>query len=142
MAETLGTDPGLGISGFGTTLSGSTAGPIGMITKLNIDGLEATDIDVSTMNAPGAVMLNIPGMLDPKTISIELLYERVNAAIVLALIGAANQSWTIKFPDGSTYVQTGHVKSSGIAIPMNDKISQSFVLKMSGVPVFHASSGA
>lgn len=141
MAETAGTDPGVGISGFGTRLSGATTGPIGMITKIMIDGQEVDDIDVSTMNSPGRYKQFVSGMIDPKELSLELVYERINMATILAKVGGVNEVWTVTFPDASTWVQTGHIKKLGTAIPYNDKISQTVTLKMSGAPVFNAASG-
>lgn len=142
MPEVLGTDPGRGISGFGTTLEGVTTGPIGMIQRINIPGADINDIDVTTMNAPGRWMLFVAGLKDAKEFSIELVYHKTNMAAILTAFGAANENWTIKFPDNSTYVVSGYIKNLGTQIPHNDKISQSVTIRLSGPPVFSASSGA
>jgi predicted secreted protein len=141
MPEVLGTDPGSGISGMGTTLQGSVTGPIGMITKLGLAGQDTTDIDITTMNAASKWKRFVSGLKDSKELSLELLYEPTNSAKVLASLGGANEVWTITFPDTCTFVQTGYIKSLGMQIPMDDKISQACVIRMSGPPVFHVPSG-
>lgn len=151
MPETLGADPGNGISGVGTTLSGSAymsgpaAGPIGMITKLAIDGQEAGEIDITTMNTAVADSFYrrfIAALVDAKGMTVSLLYERVNMTLVLALVGGKNQNWTVAFPDGSTLVVPGFVKRLSTQIPYDDKISQELMFRFSGKPIFNAASGA
>lgn len=140
--EVLGTDPGEGMSGFGSTLEGADFGAIGMINRINIDGFDTTEIDVSTMNAPGGYMIFVEGMKDAKQITLELVYEGSQAAAIVAakVAGPTKQAWTIVFPDGFSYVQQGYIKSMGIQTPMNDKVSQQVVLRMSGPPTFNVPS--
>jgi hypothetical protein len=140
MAESLGTDPGTGRIGYGSTLQGSATGVIGMITKITIDGIEAADIDVTTMNSPGRFMQFITGLKDPKNMTLELIYESINMGILINAVGNPNETWTVKFPDSSTYAQAGHIKSVGAAIPYNDKITQPVTLRMSGAPTWTAGS--
>lgn len=150
MSEALGTDPGLGMSGVGTTLSGAAlaggpaAGPIGMITKIAIEGQEAGEIEITTMNSAIANNLYrsfITNLIDAKGATISLLYQATNMTLVLGLVGGRNQTWTIAFKDGSTLVVPGYVKKLGTQIPFDDKISQELMLRFSGQPVWHAGSG-
>lgn len=141
MSEVLGTDPGTGISGFGTRLSGASTGAIGMITKVNINGVEVDMLQVTTMNSPGRYRQFIAGLKDAKDMTLELVYQKDNMAVLLAAQGAPNELWTVTFPDGSTYVQLGFFKKLGTAIPFDDKITQSASLQFSGSPTFHAGSG-
>lgn len=137
MPQVLGTDPGEGISGFGTTLEGASTGPLGMITRMQLGGLDVTtDIDITTMNTPARWMLFIAGLKDAKDVSMDLLYEKTNMATILAALGGTNEAWTITFPDGSTLVCDGYIKHLGSQIPVNDKIAQTATLKLSGPPTF------
>lgn len=140
MAEVLGTDPGTGISGFGTTVQGASTGPIGMLTKVTIEGAEVAEIDVTTMNALGRWMKFVAGLKDAKEITLEIIYEKVNMGILLAAVGGAVENWTVTFPDGSTYVNSGFIKKVGVASPHNDKITQPVTLRLVGPPTFHVGS--
>lgn len=141
MSEALGTDPGNGIKGYGTTLQGSIAGPIGMITKLNFDGQDVTDIDITTMNSVGGWKKFIAGLKDSKMLNLDLLYEPTNTKLLIGLVGGANQNWTVTFPDTCSMVVSGYLKSLGTAIPIDDKISQTAAFRLSGPPAFNVPSG-
>jgi hypothetical protein len=143
MPETLGTDPGAGISGFGVTLQGSVTGAIGMVTKLGIDGFEVDALDISTMNNPQRWKTFIAGMKDAKQISIDLLYEDRNTVHILGSVGNPNENWTVTFSDGSTFVCSGFImKFTPANAPDNDKITGSLAIKLSGIPVFASASGS
>lgn len=142
MAETPGIDPGQGIKGLGTLLQGATTGALGMITKVTIDGVDVGDIDVTTMNAAGGFKVFIAALKDPGTITMEMIYQQNNYGTMLANVGGTNESWTVTFPDGSTYVQLGHIKHVGAMSPVEDKITNSLSLRMSGPPTWHSHSGS
>ncbi len=137
MPETLGTDPGTGIAGVTTTLSGSVAGAIGMITKANLAGAEAEEYDVTTMNGVNHYKRFISGLIDTKDLSLELIYEPTNMNLLLVAYGVV-QNWTVTFPDGSTFVCSGFVKNVGEQIPVGDKITQTATIRFTGPPVFTA----
>lgn len=126
---------GDGISGYGTELEGSVAGAIGMITNISHSYGVSVDIDISTMASPQKWMQFISGMLDAKEMSLNVLYEKSQEVIFMAALGVS-QTWTITFPDGSTFACAGYLKDVGSQVPMNDKISQTVNFKRSGVPVF------
>lgn len=140
MAEVEGTDPGDGISGFGTTLKGATTGVLGMLIKLAFAGQEVNDIDITTMNNADRWKKFIAGLKDSKELNVDLLYEPENTGIILAHLGAAPENFTVTFPDGATWVQKGYIKSLGTQIPLDDKIMQSMTIRLSGPPAFHEPS--
>lgn len=143
--ETLGTDPGTGSTGTGVTLAGSVSGPIGMVVKISFDGQEAGETDVTTSNN---AILNqkyrtfIPTLLDAKGANLDLLYEARNMAVILSRLAKDNETWTVTFPDGSTFVTQGHIKKLGTAIPDDDKITQTMTLRFSGKPTWNSASGS
>lgn len=141
-SQVAGTDPGTGISGYGTTLDGASTGVIGMINRINVAGAQIDLIDVSTANSPGKWKQFIAGMKDAREIQIELVYHKSNMSVLLAAFGGANEEWTITFPDGSTLVSQGFINGLGTSIPFNDKITQSVTLKLSGPSTFYEGSGA
>ncbi len=128
---------GEGISGFGSTLVGAVTGEIGEITNISVPGLEANAIDKTNMKSTDGWKEKIAGLKDAKQIQADLIYEADNMATILEAVGEANESWTITFPDGSTFVCDGFIQSlGGTKIPMDDKIVQSITIELSGVPVF------
>lgn len=144
MSETVGTDPGTGIIGEGVTFAGATAGAIGMINKITIEGEEADEINVSTMNT-GKYKKFIQGLMDAKGATLDLLYEKSNTVAIRTALAAASDTYTISIPDGtasakSTFVVPGFLKKLGWAIPYDDKIQQTVTLRFTGAPTFTAST--
>ena len=131
-----------GISGFGVTLSGASTGSIAQIIGLEIPGMEADDIDVSSGESTGRWREYIAGMKDAGELSLDLLYEEDNFDAIQDSFAGDSEVWTVTLPDGATFVCSGYIKSNGIAVPMDDKVSQSATLKLSGVPVYTAVSGS
>lgn len=131
-----------GISGFGTTVKGASQGEIGEVTRLSIPGQQASVIDVSTMKSPDGWREKIAGFKDARQLQIDMLYESENMASLLEGLGDSNEEWTVTLPDGSTFVCDGFIQDLGEAIPMDDKITQSMVIELSGKPVFTPASGA
>ena len=138
--QVLGTDPGLGISGFGTTLKGTTTGVLGMMDKVAIDGIELDVIDISTMNSTGAWKTFVAGMKDAKSVSFDLVYEPKNTSYIMAALGIVDV-WTIKLPDTCTFVASGMITKLGTQSPKTDKISQSMTIKFSGPLTYSIGSG-
>ena len=129
-----------GISGFGTTLAGSVTGAIGQVTKISLSGQDVNDIDITTMLSPNGWKEFIAGLKDAKEITLDLLYEGANMDTILGALGGENENWTITIPDAATFVCEGYVKALGTQIPMDDKISQSMTIKLSGEPEFTPAS--
>lgn len=141
MPQVLGTDPGAGCLGVGTTLQGATFGPMGMIVRVGLPGPQVNqDIDVTTMNVVEKWMAFIAGLKNAGEVNLDLVYHKTNQASVMTALGGANESWTITLPDGSTFVCSGYLKGVGATIPHDDKITQTVNLKLSGKPVFTAGS--
>lgn len=125
-----------GTHGHGTTLSGSTAGTIGNIMNVNISGRTRDAIDITTMDSTDKFREFISGMADEGELTCEVNYDGSNSGIADALdtsyqSGTA-ETWTVTFPDTSTYVCSGFITNLGIADPFEDKITQSLTIKLTG----------
>ena len=129
-----------GISGYGTTFSGSVTGDIGFVRSVSVGGMSAGDINISHLDSPGAWEEFIAGMKDAGDISLDVVYERTNHAALQAALGGSNENWTITFPDGSTFVCSGYINNLGVESPREDAITQSVSIKLSGAPTFNAAS--
>jgi predicted secreted protein len=130
----------MGTHGHGTTLSGATTGSIGQILSVGLPDQSVDDLDVTTMASTNKWREFIPGLKDAGSMTLQLLYEKANYNTVQGALGAAPEEWTITLPDGSTFVCSGYIKSSGGDSPHEDKITQSVTLKLSGEPTFTAAA--
>jgi predicted secreted protein len=142
MSESIGTDPGTGEIGSGTTLQGSSTGAIGMVNKISIEGQETDEIDVTTMNTPLRWRAFVAGLKDAKGINVDLTFEATNTGILIAAVNAAIvETFTVTFPKGSTFSNLGFIKKHGIMIPFDTKITASLLIRLSGPPTWHNGSG-
>ena len=128
-----------GIGGFATTIKGTvnfTAGAeISEVTSISLPELGMTDIDVSSFDSAQNYMEFVGGSVDPGVVDVELNYDKATDALLLAAIGDANETWTITFPDSSTWATDGYInKMGGGTTAPNDKISRTMSIKCSGVP--------
>ena len=136
MPQVAGTDPGLGMHGWGTTLSGAVTGVIGMILTISHDGAEADEIDITTMNSPGKWRQFVSGLKDAQAMTVNLVYEKSNMSTLMANYALANETWIITLKDGSTLTVSGFIKQVGSEIPFDDKITQVCTIRLSGPAVF------
>jgi len=128
------------VHGHSTTLAGATAGTIGEVRKLDISGRKRDSIDVSSCDSTSSAREFIPGMYDDGEISVEVIYDGANAGVANALnsafTGKAAETWTITFPDTSTFVGSGFITSLSTASAFESEITQSLTIKCSGVWTF------
>ncbi len=134
-------DPGDGISGSGTQLSGSESGNIGMLLGVAFSGIKADALDITTMASPGTANSEafknfIAGLMEAGKVTLDSLYHESVMATLMGIVGGAKEDWTIEFPDGSTFVCAGFVDSLGPSAKNGDKIQQAVSLQLSGVPIF------
>ncbi len=132
-----------GTHGHATLLSNTN-----FTTLLNIISIAGPNqtrdsIDISTMDSSAKWREFIPGMLDAGELTFELNYD---GAADAGFGGRANtfnaaftnpaSTWTVQFPDASTWACSGFMTALGHAIPFDDKITQSATVKFTGVPTY------
>lgn len=140
-----------GIGGFATRLNGSVSFPngetsatavseitgyIGEVVGIQCPELAKTDIDVSSFDSDGNFMEFVPGSTDPGLIDVELNYDAaVEEDLLAAYLLAANQTWTISYPNGTSWRTDGYInKMKGGNATSNDKLSSVLSIKCSGLP--------
>jgi hypothetical protein len=128
-----------GIGGFATTIGGSVnftgTSVVSEVVKIDLPELDMTDIDVSSMDSASNYMEFVGGSIDPGTMVIEANYFDDEYKSLLAAVGDANETWTITFPDSSTYATDGYVTSlGGGTAGTNEKLTMNFSIKCSGLP--------
>lgn len=122
--------------GHGTTITGATTGAIGNVTVADQGG-ERDEVETSSMDSTNKAKEFIAGMYHEGDIDLTLNYDGSSAgtanSIETAFKSGTAEVWTIVYPDGSTDVGSGFIKSRGKAIPYDDKIEQSITIKATGV---------
>ena len=126
--------------GHGITLTGGTVGAVGNIISISGPDQSRDSIDISTMDSTSKAREFIAGLWDAGEVSVELNYDGTNVATANSLstafqLGTA-ETWTIVFPDTSTWAASGFITSLGHAIPHDDKVTQSLTIKFTGVATF------
>lgn len=97
--------------GYGTTISGSSTGALGYIKKIARSGMKAFVIENTDMSAN--YVEKAPGILDAGEVTIDLTHVKATASTIRNATGAASQTWTITYPDGSTDACSGFISDEG-----------------------------
>jgi len=130
-----------GQSGFGVTLTGSTTGTIGKITTITAGGRKLDFEECSSADSPDGFKEFIPAMLEAGEITVDLeAPEKManEASLDTAWQARTMETWTVRFPDGSTWACTAGVSNPGdIKAEAKGKVSISGAsLKLTGKPTF------
>jgi len=100
-----------------------------VVTAISWDGIERTSIGTSHLGTATA-MTYIPGDLyDAGEISIEGFHD----AAAAPPIGAAEATWTLTFSDAKTLAASGFMTSYSINNPLEDNVTFSATIKLTGV---------
>lgn len=128
-----------GIAGNPTTLTGGSTGLIGNIRSITLPNMERVYFDTSSMSSTNDYRTFLGGMIDAGEATFELVFDKADVATLHTAIEAANQTWTITFSNGSTWVCPGGVKSSGGgSANIDDVVTWNLTIKFSGEPTFTA----
>lgn len=134
--------------GYGTLFaSGNGASPevfttLGEVTAITPPGWSRDTVDATHMQSPGAHREFIAGLADAGEVSMDVNYVPGNAAAAAleaekALTGSsAAINRRITFPDGSYMTFVGILTAFEPDAPIDDKMSASVTMKVSGVPTF------
>ena len=127
-------DPAVDI-GTGTTITFGTSGFTSELLSISWSGIARESVHTSHMGtaAPGADKFGnrtfLPGDLaDPGEITAEFHFDPSQDPI----INEAAETITITFPSGSTWAASGFVTSFEFDDPMEDKMTATVVVKLSG----------
>ena len=119
--------------GTGTTItaSGSNATWAALVEVLNIDFSDLWQreaINFSHMETTGAHVFKPTDLYDPGSITVSVQFDP--AAVIVP--AAAAENWTVTFPGGETFICSGFITSYGKGIPMEEKMTQTFTIKLTG----------
>ncbi len=128
-----------GQHGHGTTLTGGSTGLIGNVISMSGPSQVRDSLDISTMDSTSKFREFISGMIDAGEVTFDVNYDGAAGGTANDLntaLTAATETWTIAFPDTSTWACSGFITGLGFADPFDDKITQSVTIKFTGVPTY------
>ena len=128
-----------GTHGHGTTIGIATHTQVGNVISISGPDQTRDAIDISTMDSSNKWREFIPGMIDAGEVTFDVNYDGSasgEANFLEAAITSTAATWTITFPDTSTWACSGFITSLGHAIPFDDKITQPVGIKFTGQPTY------
>jgi predicted secreted protein len=145
-----------GLDAFGTILAreGNTPGTyvaLANVSNIGGPGLSRETIDVTAHDSPNAYRQFVGGLKDPGEISFDinydpLVHDTLVADLDLTASGGA-KNWKITWPKSTGQVTAGNTWTFPAIMtgfepgaPIDDKLSASVTLKVSGKPVLAAGS--
>ena len=115
--------------GTGTTFTFSGTGSFtGQVLSITLDGEEVPVIDVSHFGTTGYREKIAGDLVEPPQATVQINFEPSNPP---PLGGSA--TGTITFPDSSTFSGSGFFMSRSAEVPLEDKITGTFVFQFDGV---------
>lgn len=115
-------------SGFGTTITFST-GYFAEIISVDGPDLSRESIDTTHMGTTSGLMTFIPSdLIDNGTLSVEMAYVPGTAPP----ISSAAETVTVTYPGGTTAAFSGFMTSFSPSIPIDDRMTASAEIKVSG----------
>lgn len=122
--------------GTGTTITCSgNAALVTWTAAVEVTNIEFNDIwqreaiDFTHMEVTGGREFKPTDLYDPGTIAVTVQFDSV---LVITPVATETITWTITFPAGDTFICNGFMTKVGMTIPLEDKMTQTFEIKLSG----------
>ena len=98
---------------------------------------EMTENDVKATHylSPGRVHEYIADWKEGGEVTVEANYLSAQMSTVHGMRGQT-KTWRITLPDGATETWPGYIKSVGMEIPNEDKVTTRLTIKVAGEPVY------
>lgn len=134
-----------GIIGFGVTIGYATTGSTTYTTLgelIDIDGPSITsdDVDMTHTASPDTFREWLCGLGDGGEINVSVNFVKGNTTTAYGLHRQL-KSYKITLPDsGSTWICNGYIRDYQPASPIDDRVTEDWVIKLSGKPAFTAGS--
>lgn len=131
----------LAIEGYGTIFATSPDGVtytgVAEVSKIGGPNMEGKWVDVTHLLSPNGWMEFIPSLVDAGEIKLELNWTKTQYNSVISSFRPATPLFMkITFTTGSTLVMQGGLKSAGLEIPKDDKITNQLTFKITTKPTF------
>lgn len=130
--------------GFGSVLTvaaSSTAeeNNVGQVLSISGPGVSANDVDTTCFDSSSNYRTFAPGLLDPGELSFQVIYDSTSTshALLTYYLGQRTTVWwqVIQGSSAGTVQEfKGYVKGMNREMPMDDKITCDFTVKVTGLP--------
>jgi predicted secreted protein len=129
------------ISGNGTTFKWNTV-EVGLVQS--VSGPSASVATIETTDISGSAKTFIAGMVDGGEVSLEVSYDPDTAEnhddMTTDFAAGTAQDWVITFSDTSSIEGSGIITSFSASASIDDKVTASFTIKVSGALTFNGPS--
>ncbi len=122
--------------GTGATIGWGTSTFTAEIVTISWDGIERDFIDASHLGSTNGKEFLIGDLYDPGTLTIEV-HLGIDATHTPPITGAL-ETMTVTLPNATTMSALGALQSYTVGIPLEDKMTATMVMKMSGDITFPA----
>ena len=135
----------MGSIGKTSTLLSTTVTTLGTVLTIGDYSFSRGDIE-DTAYGTGLWRTFIAGLIDGGSIPFTIAQAKTEAGIATLdglFADGTSETWTLKFPDGSTWVFTGFVNSIGGSQPLDGLVTISFGIRVDGKtpPEYTAGTG-
>jgi predicted secreted protein len=127
--------------GYGSDFKRGAAS-VGEVLSIGAPSLSRDVVDATHMKSPEGWREFIAGLKDAGEVSVEIQSKPSTAgyqAMVADFDNDAAESYSIEFPDGSSWSFSAFITGMDTSDPLDDKITTSATFKISGKPTFAAS---
>lgn len=117
---------------FGTALTvGGTA--IGGLVSINLTGQDRNFPDATSHDSSGGFIEVVPGLKNPGSCDIEYQFDASDAGQDVLRAGSDSvQACVVTLPNGKTVSFNAYIGVPSLAVPIDDIVTQSCTLKLSG----------
>lgn len=118
-------------TGTTITASGSSSTQAAAWEVVNIeiqDSWTREAVDFTHLKTTGGREFKPSDLYDPGSMTVTVLFDSTTVLVP----SPAAETWTVTFPGGETFICSGFITSVGIALPLEDRMVQTFTIKMTG----------
>lgn len=124
--------------GYRSIIATST-GELAQLTGFDGPGVDFPEVDTTTMDSSSNYRTSVAGLGEPGDVTLEMLYDPTHAShkiLAAAALNRTQKTWTVYHGSstGDTDTFEAWVKSINRTIPMDNMISASVTIHVTGVP--------
>jgi len=124
----------MAFTGIGTVLKRGTVA-IADVVSINGPGMTRDTVDVTTLGSPGGYREFITGLRDGGTLTFDVLFSKTGyQALKTDFENDEAETYSIELPDDDSTIIgfDGLVTDFPVSIPLDDKVSVSVTIKITG----------
>lgn len=127
----------MAILGLGATFQVDNSGYVSILEITDIGGPSMTVDDVDTTHLLSANQFKefLAGFGDGGVVTLEANYVKTQVTLLYGFI-RQSRAWRIVFSDASKWDFNGHINAIDTSNPLEEEVTFTFSIKISGKPVF------